>query len=428
MYVSRSFKTSLCDKRYFWYHFMEGQMPKPLSEATLAIIKATVPALEAHGLDITRRMYERLFRDPAIRDLFNQSHQGEAGSQPHALAAAILAYARNIDRLQVLAPAVERIAQKHAGLNILPEHYPHVAEALLGAIGDVLGEAATPDILAAWGEAYWFLAEILIGREAQIYRDMAEAVGGWTGSRRFVVERRERESEVITSFYLRPEDGKPVMRHRPGQYLTFQLDIPGHPPLKRNYSISSAPGEEGYRISVKREGQGLASKWLHDQAQPGTVLQVAPPAGDFFLPESPEWPVVLLSGGVGLTPMVSMLQAIAAKHPALPTHYVHGALNGATHAMRAQVRALAARSANIIATTFYAEPRAEDRQGEDYDHAGLITPEWLHQATPLEKADYYLCGPRPFLRVFVGGLARIGVPAERIRYEFFGPADELMAA
>src|SRR5690349_3223008 len=134
------------------------RMPAPLSDRTIALIKATVPALEAHGLDITHRMYDRLFRNGAIRDLFNQSHHGETGSQPRALAGAVLAYARNIDRLQDFGPMVERIAQKHAGLNILPEHYPHVAEALLGAIGEVLGEAATPEILAAWGEAYWFLA------------------------------------------------------------------------------------------------------------------------------------------------------------------------------------------------------------------------------------------------------------------------------
>ena len=142
-------------------------MPRPLGENTIRIVKATVPALEAHGLAITRRMYERMFQNPEIRDLFNQSHHGETGSQPRALAAAVLAYAQNIDNLGVLGHAVERIAQKHVGLNILPEHYPHVATSLLGAIQDVLGEAATPEILTAWGEAYWFLAELLIGREAE---------------------------------------------------------------------------------------------------------------------------------------------------------------------------------------------------------------------------------------------------------------------
>lgn len=164
-------------------------MPAPLSAATIAVIKATVPALEAHGLAITQTMYGHLFKDEEIRELFNQSHQGPTGSQPRALAAAVLAYAQNIDNLGALAPAVERIAQKHVGLNILPEHYPYVANALLKAISEVLGEAASEEILKAWGEAYWFLAELLIGREAEIYRAHAAAPGGWAGWRDFVIDR-----------------------------------------------------------------------------------------------------------------------------------------------------------------------------------------------------------------------------------------------
>ena len=212
-----------------------------------------MPALEAHGLTITKRMYERLFQNAAIRDLFNQSHHGETGSQPKALAQAVLAYARNIDNLGVLAGAVERIAQKHVALNILPEHYPYVADALLGAIGDVLGEAATPEICAAWGEAYWFLAELLIGREATIYRDLPAKPGGWNGWRDFVVESVTQESETIRSFVLVPADGGPVLRHQPGQYLGFLFDLPGRGVLKRNYSISCAPNDRAYRITVKRE-------------------------------------------------------------------------------------------------------------------------------------------------------------------------------
>jgi nitric oxide dioxygenase len=295
-------------------------MPAPLSPATVAIIKATVPALEAHGLTITKRMYERLFQNAEIRDLFNQSHHGETGSQPKALAQAVLAYARNIDNLGVLAGAVERIAQKHVALNILPEHYPYVADALLGAIGDVLGEAATPEICAAWGEAYWFLAELLIGREATIYRDLSAQPGGWNGWRDFVVESVTRESEMIRSFVLAPVDGGPVLRHQPGQYLGFLFNLPGHGVLKRNYSISCAPNDRAYRITVKREGRadepaGIVSNWLHDHARYGTVLRAAPPAGDFFLDQTSNAPVVLVSGGVGLTPMMSMLETITAATP-----------------------------------------------------------------------------------------------------------------
>ncbi|RYG84718.1 MAG: hypothetical protein EON59_13215, partial [Alphaproteobacteria bacterium] len=156
-------------------------MAQALSERTITLVKATVPALEAHGLDIVHEMYSRMFQNPEIRDLFNQSHHGDTGSQPRALTSAILAYAKNIENLGALAAAVERIAQKHVGLQIQPEHYPHVADALLGAIAHVLGDAATEEILNAWGEAYWFLANILITREAAIYEDLGAAKGGFAG-------------------------------------------------------------------------------------------------------------------------------------------------------------------------------------------------------------------------------------------------------
>ena len=409
-------------------------MADALSETTIELVKKTVPALEAQGTAVTDRMYEILFRNPDIRDLFNQSHHGETGSQSKALTAAVIAYARNIDNLGVLGSRVERITQKHVGLNILPEHYHFVAEALLGAIKDVLGEAATPEILTAWGEAYWFLADLLIAREAITYSRLAAAPGGWNGWRDFVIESTRPESEVIRSFTLVPADGRPVMRHRPGQYLTFALDqVPGVGRLKRNYSISSGPDSRAYRISVKREARpvtppGIVSNWLHDQASPDTVLKVAPPAGEFFLDEKDDGPVVLLSGGVGLTPMMSMLEAIVASGSGRPTWYVHGAENGRMHAMGAHARELAAKARNVTVRTFYNAPDPQDVVGQSYDERGVITPDWLRRNTPLEDAVFYLCGPRPFLRALVGGLARSGAPLDRIRYEFFGPADELLAA
>jgi nitric oxide dioxygenase len=395
-----------------------------LSERTVALVKATIPALEAHGEQIVQAMYRRLFENPTVRDLFNHSHQGDSGSQPRALTNAILAYARNIDNPAVLMPAIERIAQKHVGLQVLEEHYPHVATALLAAIKDVLGDAATDEILGAWGEAYWFLAKVLIGREDTIYREQATAAGGWTGWRRFKITRIRHESEIITSFVLRPVDGGPVLRHRPGQYLTFRLDIPGQGSVRRNYSISSAANGKTYRISVKREPMGVASNWLHDHAKVGTVLEVAPPAGEFFLAEKPERPVVLLSGGVGLTPMVAMLETIAHQHAGLPVHYIHGTLDGTTHAMGDYVQALAAGNPNITVTTFYQTPRDDDAE---HDRAGLIDAQWLKEHAPA-NADFFLCGPRPFLRTYVGELTRSGVPEDRIHYEFFGPAEELLAA
>jgi len=403
-------------------------MTQILTETTKAIVRATVPALAEHGTEITAAMYKRLFENAEVRELFNQSNQGEGGRQTKALAQAILAYAQNIDNLPALTGAVERIAQKHVGLNIRPDHYPHVATALLGAIGEVLGEAATEDVLGAWGEAFWFLANILIGREEQIYDDLQSSEGGWNGWRRFDVVSKRRESDIITSFVLRPVDGRAVLRHRPGQYLTFRFDIPGLPPQHRSYSISSAPNGETYRISVKRETHGLVSRFLHDQIQQGAVIDVAPPTGDFHLQPGRNRPVVLLSGGVGLTPMVSMLETIANSGHDFPVHYVHGAENGRVHAMGSHVRDIAKDRKSFRTAIFYGNPHERDERGIHFDHDGYITVDWLAENTPIAEADFYLCGPRPFLAAFVSGLAKAGVPQDRIHYAFFGPADELEAA
>lgn len=152
-----------------WDNF---RMSKPLSPETMAHVKATAPALQQHGVDITTRMYQRLFIDPEIKALFDMAAH-ESGAQPKRLAAAILAFAQNVDKLDALKPAIERIAARHVETHIKPEHYPAVANALLPAIRDVLGEAATDDILNAWGEAYWFLADILINREVELYEGQA---------------------------------------------------------------------------------------------------------------------------------------------------------------------------------------------------------------------------------------------------------------
>ncbi|MGF7156013.1 nitric oxide dioxygenase [Novosphingobium gossypii] len=374
-------------------------------------------------------MYARLFEDDHIRALFNHANQGESGAQVHALAAAILAYAQNIENLSGLVPVVERIAYKHVGYHILPEHYPFVANALLAAIREVLGAAASDEVLAAWGEAYWFLANILKAREAVLRSEILAAEGGWEGWRSFVVAEKIRESHHITSFVLRPQDGGPVLRHKPGQYLTFRLKPAGSPELKRNYSISCAANGEFYRISVKREDSGQGgSRFLHDHVHVGDVLESTPPAGDFYLSESPQRPVILLSGGVGLTPMVSMAETIARDHPGLAAHYVHGTICGETHAMDRHVRSVASSHPNMRVTTFYSEPAPSDVLGSSHDAEGFIPVDWLAANTPLHDADVFLCGPKPFLRSLIGGLGLAGVRSDRIHYELFGPADEVIAA
>lgn len=397
-------------------------MTKSLSPQAIALVKATIPALEQHGPAITAAMYRRLFRDAHIAALFNQANQ-DSGAQRFALAGALLVYAQNIDNPAALAGMAERIAQKHVGYAIHRGHYPYVAKALMGAMQDVLGESATPDIMAAWEQAYWALAEALIARETAIRDEIMIQPGGWTDWRRFVITGRQPEASGITSFLLRPEDGGPVVPHKPGQYLTLRFDIAGLAGVKRNYSISCGPNAEYYRITVKREAGGQASGFLHDQAAVGTIIEATPPAGDFHLPEQPQRPVVLLSGGVGLTPMVSIVERMATSHPDLPVWYVHGTANRASHALDGQVRAAAQRHGQMSVATFYEQP---DGQGDAC--SGRITLDWLQANTPLTEADIYLCGPKPFLRNFVGGLTEAGIPADRIHYEFFGPADEQLAA
>lgn len=402
-------------------------MSPTLDAKTRSIITACVPALEAHGLDITREMYGRLLADPAISALFNRSHQ-KNGEQPTALALAVLSYARNIENLGTLSSMIERIAEKHVGLNILPEHYPHVGAALLGAIKHVLGDAATPDIMQAWANGYQFLADVLINRESQLYKANASAPGGWTGWRSFTIKNRTAESEKVMSFLLEPTDGKPVLRHKPGQYLSFNITVPGQGSQRRNYSISSAPSTEGYRISVSRAPHGLVSNWLHDHATEGTELLVSAPAGAFTLPEKPGAPLVLLSAGVGLTPFISMLEATpqpADKVPAL--HFVHGTHAPQTQAFSILTRTLAEKGI-VQADIFYTHATDVGEAGPSthtvHTHKGRICTAWVRRNTPAD-ALYYICGPDEFMQDMIAGLKSAGVPESHIRHEVFGPATTL---
>ena len=407
-----------------------------LQPRTISTVKATAPVLREHGLEITQRMYALLFQDEQIKRLFNQSHHRGAGTQPRSLAGAVHAYAANIDRLEELGPIVERIAQKHVALNVAPEHYPAVGRALIGALGDVLGQAATDEVIAAWTEAYAFLAQILMGREQELYDQRAAAPGGWLGWREFVVDRVVPESEIITSFYLRPQDGGPLPTFKPGQYVTLSVDHPTTPTSPRNYSVSCPAGQDYYRISVKREGApddapdapaGLASNYLHDQGGPGTVVRVSAPAGDFFLGAQDGRPLVLLSGGVGLTPILSMLDTIVSQGGERDVWYVHAALSGRHHAMRQHLKEVIANHPGVRSVIFYEFPTPEDVRGRDYDEEGRITMDWLKQNVPVPEADFYFCGPKGFMRMLAIGLRALDVPDERIHFEFFGPAEALYA-
>lgn len=250
-----------------------------------------------------------------------------------------------------------------------------------------------------------------------------EGKRAWAGWRPLAVEAREQESAFVTSFYLKPIDGLPAS-HKPGQHLTLRLDIPGRPKLKRSYSISGAPNNGAYRISVKREAMGLASNWLHTHAEPGMIIEAMAPQGTFVLPKCPKRPIVFLSGGVGITPLMSMLEALAENAP-VPVYFVHSTANSSTHNFSERVRRIALSSARISNSVFYSRPSVGDVEGQHYDRAGRIDMAWLSANTPLLDADVFLCGPRPFMRRFAVGLTKAGLPRRQLHTEFFGPVEDL---
>ena len=388
-----------------------------LTDSQRAIVKSTVPLLETGGEALTTHFYRIMLAEyPEVRPLFNQAHQA-SGDQPRALAHSVLMYAKHIDRLEALGDLPAQIVNKHVSLQVLPEHYPIVGTCLLRAIREVVGaEIATDEVIAAWGAAYQQLADILIGAEEQAYRASAEQTGGWRGARTFRVARKVAESSEISSFYLHPVDGQPVMAHQPGQYIGLRLVIGGQE-QRRNYSLSALPNGHELRISVKREAEGVVSRFLHDEVREGDTLEVFPPAGAFTL-QPGDRPLVLISGGVGITPTLAMLSE--ALQTGRTVHFIHCARNRAVHAFRDTIDALAARHPQL--QRFYCYDQAD----EGADAVGLLDQARLAQWLPANRdVDAYFLGPKPFMTLVKRSLLALGVPEAQTRYEFFGPAAAL---
>jgi nitric oxide dioxygenase len=395
-----------------------------LSAEHRAIVTATVPLLETGGEALTTHFYRSLLAEhPEVRPFFNQAHQAN-GDQARALARGILAYAKNIERLDQLGGLVAQIVTKHVGLQILPEHYPLVGGALLGSIREVLGaEIATDEVIAAWAAAYGQLADILIGAEEAVYAEREHAPGGWRGLRPFRVQRKVRESAEITSFYLVPGDGGPIMDFHAGQYIGVRLTIDGVE-LRRNYSLSAAPNGSSYRISVKREPGGAASNFLHDRVAEGDLIDLAPPAGVFTLTDSTR-PLVFITGGVGITPALAMLEAAAPT--GRPIHFIHCARNADAHAFRNRVDELARQYPGVKAFYVYDKhDSALHSEALRVDLVGRLAQEHLKQWLPESTdVDAYFLGPLSFMKSVKGYLQNHGVPDAQSRFEFFGPASEL---
>ncbi len=407
-----------------------------LSQQTIDIVKAVTPAVAVNAETITRNFYLRMFSDnPEVRPFFNQSHQ-QNGVQQKALAGAICAYFSHIENLDAIRPAIEVIAQKHCSLGIQPEHYPIVGKHLLAAIKEVMADAATEEVMEAMAESYQFLAHIFVGREQLIYEEQKSADAGWNGYRTFIVDRKVPESDVVTSFYLRRLDGRRLPTFKPGQYITVSIGHPTTPTSARNYSLSDRPDVGYFRISVKREvaasagvPDGLISNYLHDVVQQNDCIQVGPPCGEFTIDSvDDERPIVFLAAGIAVTPLLSMAKTLVHQNVNSPIHFVQAARNSSVHAFSEEVRGLKANCDNVQTHIFYDEPLEDDVAQRNCDQVGLVNLDWIQSATPWSKADFYICGPEPFMQNMHNYLQVLGVDQTQIQFEFFGPSQLLVSA
>ncbi|QOV34051.1 hemin transporter [Streptomyces ferrugineus] len=391
-----------------------------LSPESAAVVRATLPAVGGALDEITARFYGVMFAEqPELLDgLFNRGNQA-SGEQRRALAGSIAGFAQALLADPDARPdaLLARIAHKHAALGVTEDQYTIVHKYLFRAIGDVLGEAVTPEVAAAWDEVYWLMAGALIAREARLYQeaqvDPRKPWRRWT-----VVERRE-ETPDVASFLLRPADGTPLPAARAGQYVSVRVPMPDGIHQTRQYSLSNAPGDGLRRITVKRVAsvadapEGEVSNQLHRTVRAGDELTLSAPFGDVVLDDA-DTPLLLVSAGIGCTPMVGMLEHLAATGATRTVWVLHADRSPADHALRADTdRAL--EELPGARAQFWYEQNAADEPGA---RAGLMD---LDDVDLPADSDVYLCGSLPFMRAVRTQLLRAGIPARHIRYEVFGP-------
>ena len=376
-----------------------------LAQQTIDTIKSTVPVLEVHGLAITKTFYSNLFKDnPQLLNIFNHTNQ-KKDRQQTALANTVYAAAVHIDNLEAIVPAVVQIAHKHVSLGILPEHYPIVGKYLLAAIKEVLGDAATDDIIDAWAKAYGVIADVFISVEEDLYQ-ATENAGGWRLFKEFTIEKVEEESDAVKSFYLKPADGEKLPAFKAGQFITLRTQVPGEEFLmNRQYTITDGT-EDYFRISVKREDDvtpnGIVSNFLHN-AEIGTKVDVSAPAGVFTLVQN-DSPVLFISGGVGVTPLQGMLKTMEGRQAS----FIQCARNENVAAFKETIEQ------NVAAT--------DGKYKAVYsDLDGYVTKAQIEEFL-VPGMEVYVCGPTAFMETVIQYLVELGVPGDKIHYEFFGAA------
>ncbi|WEH39736.1 globin domain-containing protein [Streptomyces sp. AM 2-1-1] len=398
-----------------------------LSEPSTATVRATLPAVGAAIGDIADLFYHKLFaaHPELLRDFFNRGNQA-AATQQRALAGSVAAFATMLVEHPDTRPDVmlNRIAHKHASLGVTAAQYEVVHTHLFAAIAEVLGDAVTPEVAAAWDEVYWLMANALISLEDRLYAERGVAAGDvWREWE--VVDRAEATADVAT-FRLRPADGSPAPAFRAGQYVSVQVELPDGAHQIRQYSLWGAPDSPLRSIAVKRVRGGAGpdgevSAHLHAHVSPGDRLRVSLPYGDLTLGSlggsvggESQVPLLLASAGIGCTPMLSFLEHLVATAHAAPVTVVHGDRSPDDHALRVDHARLTGELKGGAAHFWYEHPEA----GHPAERTGPVD---LRGLTVAPGTHAYLCGPLPFMRAVRTQLLAKGVPAADIHYEVFGP-------
>ncbi|MFS2241840.1 globin domain-containing protein [Microbacterium sp. OR16] len=392
-----------------------------LSPESEAIVAATAGVVAEHAEQITKVFYPAMFAaHPELLRVFNRANQA-IGEQPKALAASVVAFAVQLidPAAPDFTPVMRRIAHKHVSLGIRAGEYTIVGRHLLDAVGTVLGEAVTAEVRAAWDEVYWLFATALIAEEARLYAlSGTDPENPWRAYR--VVERFE-ESEDIFSLLLAPLVGL-IPAHSTGQYVAIAVDLPDGSRQPRQYTISSGPRGDSIRVTIKRvrgvggAPDGQVSTWLWQHAQPGTVLDVSQPAGDVVLDDE-EHPLVLVSAGIGITPVAAIMEDLSRRQPERTVRLFHADRAHDTHALYSSLRR------QVLAMT---DARAQNWYEQDAVGAPTLHPARegfmdLSEVDLPERASVFMCGPLPFMQAMRRTLIGRGVPADRIHYEVFGP-------